>query len=90
MDMHLLLIILSVTQAISVYLSISPSLSHPEGEPCHYVQELKNRFKKKQNKTGEAGLKGRTVRIWDLGGQREGWLLNAETPRWRMGGGGKG
>lgn len=30
-------------------------------------------------------MKGRTVRIWDLGGQREGWLLNAETPRWRMG-----
>lgn len=25
-------------------------------------------------------MKGRTVRIWDLGGQREGWLLNAETP----------
>lgn len=54
MDMHLLLITSSVTQAISVYLSISPSLSHPEGEPCHYVQELKNRF---FLKTGEAGLK---------------------------------
>lgn len=55
MDMHLLLIILSVTQAISVYLSISPSLSHPEGEPCHYVQELKNRFKKNKTKLEKQG-----------------------------------
>lgn len=41
-------------------------------------------------KNWRSRVKGRTVRIRDLGGQREGWLLNVETPRWRMGGGGGG
>lgn len=50
MDMHLLLIILSVTQAISVYLSIFPSLSHPEGVHVIMFRNLKIDFKKtKQN-----------------------------------------